>query len=247
MTTARRPGRRWLATALAAHVVGAAIGLGLTTASAAGLTLRSTALTPVRTCLLSATPTTTSVVIDTEVRQSTAATNYGTATALTVTSSGTANRRAYVRFDLASCVPAIPVGAVVDQATLRLFITALPAVCRTIDIFAVPSTWAEGALTWSNQPFGTGINAPATATRTDSFDAGTPAGCQNRTTNTYLIGADVTTDVARFVAGAAANHGWMIRDDVEGSATARTVTFAAKNLGTLARVPQLVVTYTLVP
>jgi hypothetical protein len=46
------------------------------------------------------------------------------------------------------------------------------------------------------------------------------------------------------VAGAATNFGWMIRDDVEGSASARASTYSTKNLGTLAQSPQLVVTYT---
>jgi hypothetical protein len=39
----------------------------------------------------------------------------------------------------------------------------------------------------------------------------------------------------------------MIRDDVEGSATTRTATFTAKELGTIAQEPQLVITYVTVP
>ena len=39
----------------------------------------------------------------------------------------------------------------------------------------------------------------------------------------------------------------MIRDDVEGAAPARTSTFSAKELGTVAQEPQLVVTYVTVP
>jgi hypothetical protein len=39
----------------------------------------------------------------------------------------------------------------------------------------------------------------------------------------------------------------MLRDDVEGSATARTATFSAKNLNTLAQAPQLIVTYVTTP
>ena len=62
-----------------------------------------------------------------------------------------------------------------------------------------------------------------------------------------LTGADVSTDVGAFVAGTATNNGWMIRDDTESSATARTVTFSAKDLGTLAQAPQLVVTYVTTP
>ena len=53
--------------------------------------------------------------------------------------------------------------------------------------------------------------------------------------------------MATFVSGASTNLGWMIRDDTEGSATTRTSTFAAKELGTVAQEPQLVVTYVTVP
>jgi hypothetical protein len=58
-----------------------------------------------------------------------------------------------------------------------------------------------------------------------------------------VVGATVTTDVAAFIGGTS-NFGWMLRDDVEASATTRTTTFSAKNLGTLAQAPQLVITYT---
>ena len=57
----------------------------------------------------------------------------------------------------------------------------------------------------------------------------------------------MTADVASFVAGTATNFGWMIRDDTEGSAATRTATFAAKELGTVAQEPQLVVTYVTLP
>jgi hypothetical protein len=63
----------------------------------------------------------------------------------------------------------------------------------------------------------------------------------------YVTGAAVTSDVAAWVAGSASNFGWMIRDDAEGSVTTRTATFSAKDLGTIAQVPQLVVTYVAVP
>ena len=76
---------------------------------------------------------------------------------------------------------------------------------------------------------------------------GTPAGCQNQATGAYVIGGTVTADVATFVAGTATNFGWMIRDDTEGSATTRTATFSAKELGTVAQEPQLVITYVTVP
>ena len=109
------------------------------------------------------------------------------------------------------------------------------------------AAWSESAITWNNQPFGATINNPASSSATDTFTAGTPAGCQNLASGTYLVGANPTADVAAFVAGTATNFGWMLRDDVEGSTTVRTQTSSAKNLGILAQAPQLIVTYVAVP
>jgi hypothetical protein len=237
-------GRRAAAAAL---LVGALIGAGVMTGRAASIALTSQSLTPYRTCTLTATPAAATVEIDTTARQASANGNFGTLTTLTVSSANAANQRTYLRFDLTRCSPAIPATAIVRFATLRLFVTALPAVCRTVDLFPATAAWTETGLTWNNQPFGTAINNPPTASRTGTFNIGTPVGCQNRTINYYVIGGTVTTDVAAFVAGGSSNFGWMLRDGVEGSATTRTTTFSAKNLGTAVRGPQLVITYVTVP
>jgi hypothetical protein len=210
--------------------------------SAAGLSLSSAALTPYRTCVLTATPSSTSVVSDAEVRQANPGTSYGTQTTMAVSSAASSNRRVYVWFDLTACAAAIPATASVRAATLRLYASALPPACRTLDIFRATASWTETGLTWTNQPFGTAINNPASGSRSTSFDIGTPTGCANRTAG-YVAGVDVTSDVAAFVSGSATNRGWMLRDDAEGSATARTVTFSAKQLGTIGQAPQLVVTW----
>lgn len=227
--------------------IGLLIGLTSSVGRAASLSMTAQALTPVRTCILTATPATTAVVADTTVRQANATTAGGTLTANTVSSAAAANQRVYLRFDLTQCLPTIAPSATVRGATLRLFSTALPAACRTIDIFRVTAAWVESTVTWNTQPFGTTLNNPASGTRTDSFNVGTPAGCENLTNTAYISGADVTTDVAGWVAGTATNSGWMLRDDVEGSATTRTWTAGSKDLGTLARAPQLIVTWVAVP
>jgi hypothetical protein len=211
------------------------------TGSAAGLTVTSQAITPYRTCTITGTPTSTIAVIDAGVRQA-PTTNFGTSTTNNVSSAVGANQRLYVRFDLTQCSPTIPSAATIRLATLRHYMSAVPAACRTIDIFRSSATWTEAAITWNNQPFGTTLNNPASGTRTGSFNVGTPAGCQNQTAG-YVVGATVTSDVAAFVSGTT-NFGWMLRDDVEASATTRTSTFSAKDLGTLAQAPQLVITYT---
>jgi hypothetical protein len=222
-------------------VAGANAGL------AASLNFSSQALTPYRTCVISGTPGTTTAVADASVRQGAATTNFGLATTNNVATGNGLNRRLYIRFDLTQCNPAIPSSATVRLATLRMYVTALPAVCRTVDVFRVTATWTESAITWNNQPFGTAINNPASGSAVDSYGLGTPVGCENRTANAYTTGGVVTSSVASFVAGTLTNFGWMLRDDVEGSATAYTQTNSAKDLGTAAQAPQLVITYVVVP
>jgi len=228
-----------IALAIAALLAGAGF--------AASLNFTSQALTPYRTCVLSGTPATTTVAIDASVRQGSATSNFGTITTNDIASANAANRRLYVRFDLSQCSPAIASSAVIRLATLRMYATVLPAVCRTVDIFRVTATWTEAGITWNNQPFGTAINNPASGSATDTYGAGTATGCENTAAASYISGAVVTADVAAFVAGSATNFGWMLRDDVEGSATARTQTYSAKNLGTAGQAPQLVITYVTVP
>jgi hypothetical protein len=232
---------------LAVIVVGLVAGTSLSSGAAASVNLTSGAFTPYRTCTITATPIATTAVLDTTVRQGSATTNFGATNPVTVSSGVAINQRAYLRFDLTTCTPAIPVSAIVRLATLRLYATAVPAACRTMDIFKVGVTWTEGVITWNNQPFGATINNPATASRSGSFNVGSTAGCQNLAAGAYVVGGTVTTDVASFVSGASTNFGWMIRDDVEGSVTTRTATFAAKELGTVAQEPQLVITYVTVP
>jgi len=236
--------RLWARVLLAG--AGIVLGVGLLPGSAASLSLTSQNFTPYRTCTITATPVATTAVADTTARQATPTTNFGALTTLTVSSGNGVNQRTYARFDLTVCTPAIPASATVRLATLRLYMTALPAACRVLDIFRVTAAWGETTLTWNNQPFGAAINNPPTASRSGTFSVGTPAGCQNLAAG-YVVGGTVTTDVAAFVAGGATNFGWMIRDDVEGSATTRTATFTAKELGTIAQEPQLVITYVTVP
>lgn len=229
-------------------VLAMALGVpaGMRVGLAAGLPITSQALTVYRTCTLTATPTTTAVVADASVRQSSPTINYGSASTDNIATGSAANRRLYLRFDLTQCKPAIPATAIVRLATLRLYASGLPAgVCRTVDIFRVTASWTESGVTWNGQPFGTAINNPASGSASDTFAIGTGAGCQNAATG-YVTGATLTADVAAFVAGTSTNYGWMLRDDVEGSATAYTSTYSAKESGTVGQAPQLVVTYQVV-
>ena len=182
-----------------ALLVGAALAVlsatALVPARAAGVTVSSQNLTPLRSCVVTATPATTTSVLDSRVQQANATTNYGTATGTTVQSASSANIRTYVEFSLSGCSPAIPSTATVRLATLRLYVTARSAVCRTLDVFTATVSWTESAITWNNQPFGTTLNNPASGSRVASFNVGNIAGCQNQALG-YAAGATVTGAVA---------------------------------------------------
>jgi hypothetical protein len=216
--------------------------VGATAAWSANLPVGSKKLVVYRTCVLDAATSASTAVTDSWVDQSKGTTNNNASTALQVDSSATKNQRSYIRFDLTKCNPTVPATASVKSATLRLYAGAPTASCRTQDLFTVTGVWAESTITWNNQPFGTTINNPAQSLRQSSLTIGTPAGCQN-TAGGYVGGWDVTPDVQSFVAGTVTNNGWMIRDDVENSATAFLQGYASKSVNSTVAMPQLLVTY----
>lgn len=232
---------------LAALTVGLGAGFSFAPGLAASLNVTSQAFAPYQTCILTAYPATTSNALDATVRQAQPTNNFGTTGNLMVSSSSLANQRIYLQFNLSACTPAIPKTAIVRLATLRLFATQLPATCRAMDFFAATSAWAETAITWNNQPFGTATNNPPTGSRSASVGVGSAAGCQNATVNAYITGAVLTGDVQAFVAQTRSNFGWMLRDDAEDAAGAWTSRFASKEAAQVSRAPQLVVTYVSVP
>jgi hypothetical protein len=225
-----------------AFAIAFAVAFGASSAFAASLTVNSNTLTTFHTCVATAVASSSTVSVDSFVNQGNTGQNNGTSTTMTV-NSASSNTRTYVQFDLTKCVPAIPSTATVRVATLRLYTTVVPSVCRTHDIFRVTTAWTETGITWANQPFGTTINNPASGSATSQMVIGT--GCAaNTTANAYVTGWNVTSDVAAFVAGTATNDGWMIRDDVEGSSTARNSTYESSEIGAANKGPQLVIDYT---
>jgi fibronectin type 3 domain-containing protein len=119
--------------------------------------------------------------------------NYGSATEIIVKSKNNQADRGFVQFDVSS----IAAGSTVSSATLTLCSTAV-AGSRTYNAHRVTAAWAEGSVTWGNQP---GVGASPTTSAT------TPAspGCMSWT---------VTADVQAWVDGTA-NNGWRISDSVE--------------------------------
>lgn len=216
---------------------------------AAALSITSQHITVIRSCTLTASPSSSTVDTDATVDQSSPGSNFGTATTLNIASKATlvlaANQRAYVRFDLTKCVHAPPSTATVMIASLRLYATALAGSCRTYDVFRNTAAWTETGITWNNQPGGSSINSPASGGRTSAITAGTSGGCTYSSTNAY-VAWDVTADVAAFVSGSATNDGWEIRDDSEqalGLLVNLAMTASSREANVQLQSPQLVVTY----
>jgi hypothetical protein len=189
-------------------------------AFAASLVLSSNRLTVFASCTLRA------ATADTYVNQASTGTNYGTATTFFVRSQVGANRRAFVRFDLASCY--IPATAEVITARLSLHMSTAPTANRTYQARRVTASWTETGITWANQA---AVAGSATSTTTTG------------TISSVRLEWDVAADVSSFVSGSLVNNGWRIADSVESSATARTATFNADEHATVSQRPRLTITY----
>lgn len=180
---------------LGAHAIASAASLP--TASLRVTTATLAATVPVSTCTLAP-------FADTYADQLNLLTNYGGAATLDVRSFKTLalvpeNKRSFVRFDLAGC--AIPAGARVTSADLNVYLGTAPGTARTYDVHRITETWTEGGLTWFAPP-------SASGTATASFT--TAAGART---------AAVTADVTLFLAGTAANYGWLLKDRAEDGST----------------------------
>ena len=219
--------------------VGAVLVAGvaaLAVASAADLPVSTQKLTGFKTCTITAYPTGSTADIDAYVKQDASTSNFGAVSDLSVQTRSTRNWRAFIRFDLAKCSPAIPAGAQVKVATLRLYLFSAPTSDRSYEARRVVAPcpeglgtcWGETTLTWNNQPGA----AAATDTRTVC------ALCQN----TYQDWT-VTTDVQGFVSGSATNYGWRIGDVTEDGASILGK-FRAREVNAATTSPQLVITYT---
>jgi hypothetical protein len=215
----------------------AAFGLGV--ASGSSLTVTTKLLSAYRTCVLSGIADTSTAVADTYATQLTPSANQGTKKDMRASSQSLSVERAFIRFDLSSCSPLIASTASIKVATLRLYVSTIPAQTRTYEVKEVTtpcpeglsSCWGESTLTWNNQP---GVAASATATTTVC----TAGSCNNK-----YYSVAVTPDVAAFVAGTAVNRGWRISDSVEGSTLLYETAFRTKDQNSAATAPELVIVY----
>lgn len=194
---------------------------------AASIPLTSAGLTTYAKVYGSPTTCTLAPSADAYVFQLLASNNFGTATTLDVASTSALAKETFVRFDLSSCSPAIPTGAIVQSATLKLTVSSLALSTRTYVLKNASASWAETTLTWSNAP---AVSAAATAST--SVTVGTAAGT--------VVQWTVASDVQSFVTTAAANNGWRLADSAEGSGSA-TLSFGSREAASGR--PQLVITY----
>jgi hypothetical protein len=199
---------------------------GVATAFAASLTVTSSRLTsfsgatsvPTSTCTLN--PVADSYVSNGLLQGDS---NFGTATELHV-SGGATDKRTFARFDLSTCSPSTA-SAEVKSAKLRLVLSTAPGQNRTYVAHKVSASWAEGSVTWNNQP-GVGTSSGTVATGT---------------TNGVTLEWTVTTDVQAFVNTPATNYGWRIADtDESGLIGSQEGRFGSRESGSK---PQLVITY----
>lgn len=222
-----RPRAARLARPLAALVVAAGLTVGLgqhatTAAFTAQAGNSGNSVTAAASFCASPGGSTVGASADTTGYQQNPTTLYGTSVDTGVGSGSAANGRVLVRFSL----PVLGAHCVITGATLRLY-AHTPQSGRTIDVYRVDPAapaWTEAATTWNNQPVTTG-----TAVGTASLAS---AGWQQWT---------VTSMVNSHYAGT--NSGFLLRDRTEGSGTPFWQLYAARENGTVANRPQLVLTW----
>jgi hypothetical protein len=194
---------------------------------AASIPLTSARLTSFAKVYGSPTTCTLGPAADAYVFQLLASNNFGTATTLDVASTTANAKETFIRFDLSSCSPSIPTGAIVQSAALKLTVSALAVSTRTYALKSTTASWSETTLTWSNAP----AVAP-TATASTTVSLGTAAGT--------VVQWSVVSDVQSFVTAAATNNGWRLGDSAEGSGIS-TLSFGSREAATGR--PQLVIVY----
>lgn len=142
-----------------------------------------------------------SLVADARVWGTTPNTNYGLTTPLTAGAESGSPWRSFIKFDLAQCLPP---GAVLQSATLKMTpVQANSPAPYQLDIGAPTASWAEGTVTWANQP----ALGPVVSSTICSDVNGE-------------ISFDVTSLVAAWWANPASNLGLYLKGHVESTATA---------------------------
>lgn len=158
---------------------------------------------------------TLSVSRDAHIQEDDPTANFGSANDLKVRSKSEGNnRRALVEFDLS----AIPSGAFIESATLRVFMNNAPGISRTYEVHRLTKNWVESQVTW-NKRTGASWTTPG-----GDFDATVIATQTTGTTSSVWLEWDVTTLVQDWVNGTS-NFGLLLIDSNEDSATSYEAKF----------------------
>ena len=157
--------------------------------------------------------------LDTELRQGSATSNFGTDTAVGANASATVGRTGLIKFDLSS----IPGDATIDDATLYVYNATLVGGAATLTwyrILAANSTWTEAAATWNKTDGSTnwagdtggdgGADAGCSVSGTDysSTAIGSSVWASSEAVDTEHI---ITLNTTEFAAMVDANHGMAMR------------------------------------
>lgn len=131
-------------------------------------------------------------------------------------------RRGLIRFRL----PNLPTGALVTSAQLTLCSERLSTASKPIhEVHRLLSSWSETSVSWNTQP--SVVSIP-----TASFIGPTKLG--------QCVTIPVLSDVKRWVAQPASNHGWLLKNRDAGI---DEVGYASRDHSTAAWHPKLAVTY----
>lgn len=157
---------------------------------------------------------------DAHVAEDDPATNFGASQLLSVQAASSSEHQTFLRFSLS----ALPTGATITEATVRLYLESAPAQTRLYELRRVDASWTESGITWNNRPAVAG-------SVTESVWTGTTSGA--------FMMFDVTADISLLLSRS--NDGWRIADAGPVPGSTQEGTFRSQEAAT--RRPVLVVTY----
>ena len=129
-------------------------------------------------------------------------------------------QKAMIKFDLTEAVTGIPPGAIIDSATLELYVTFTGNQPDTVNIYRLRRSWEEYEVTWersdSNTYWGT---AGAANTENDFFNtvvASTVIPVDGQGSYYSWSGLNFKNEVQEFIYDPATNNGWIIYGVITG-------------------------------
>jgi len=217
----RHPAARALALAIVMAFVDVSGASGASLPITAGnLTTVTRTYGASRTCTIGA-------AADSYANKASAATNFGTGTTLLLNADSTSTERAFVRFDLTSCSPAIPSDGLVQSAKVQLTVATAALATRTYELRPATSAWVESTVSWNVQPT---VGGPTSST---TVSLGTLIGT--------VVEWTATSDVQAYATGTLTDLGWRLSDGSEGIFLGTPLAFGSREAAT--GQPRLVVTY----